>query len=128
MDTGVVDQACAILQATNDGDDLSPPHLKLLESAVNGFLNEAGMAAFDALCLDVERGYKKPWLHGVENLMIDHVGYVKWKGVTVEHFTPSWAYSAEARVQAEEVGRRCRLLEDRGASPSMLTVVWKWED
>ena len=43
------DKACAILQATRDGNDLAPRHLRLVEMAVNGQLNQLGMIAFDAL-------------------------------------------------------------------------------
>lgn len=127
MSTEVTDRACAILQATNDGDDLDPRHLKLLELAVNGFLNEEGMRTFDTLCQEVERGYKKPWLHGIENMTIDHTGYVKWKGTVVEHYTLSWAYSVEARGQALELARRCAILESRGETPTMRNAIWTWE-
>ena len=99
-----------------------------MELAVNGFLNEQGMAAFDTLCQEVERGYKKPWFHGIENMTIDHTGYVKWKGTVVEHYTLPWAYSVEARGQALELARRCAILESRGETPTMRNAIWTWED
>src|SRR5437016_9064775 len=43
------DKALEIIRATHDGNDLSPPHLKLVESAVNGFLTEQGKLAFEEL-------------------------------------------------------------------------------
>jgi hypothetical protein len=43
------DKAIAILQATSDGDKLAPLDLKLVESAVNGFLSEEGMKVFNQL-------------------------------------------------------------------------------
>lgn len=107
------------MQATNDGDDLDPRHLKLLENAVNGFLNEQGEAAFEDLYKSALRGYKKPWFHGIENMTIENSGYVKWKGTVVEHYTLSWAYSIEARGQAFELARRCVILEARGETPTM---------
>jgi len=116
------------LQATNDGDDLDPRHLKLLENAVNGFLNELGEAAFEELYQSALKGYKKPWFHGIENLTIDNTGYVKWKGTVVEHYTLSWAYSIEARGQALELARRCVILEARGETPTMNNSVWTWEE
>ena len=122
------DIAIAILRKTNDGDDLDPQHLKLLEMAVNGFLNDKGEAAFEELYASVQAGYQKPWLHGVENLTIDHVGYVRWKGTIVEHYELSSAYSAESRVEAQELGRRCRILESRGKIPTTLNAIWTWED
>jgi len=122
------EKACEILKATNDGSDLDPDHLKLLELAVNGYLNETGYAAFAKLYTDVTTGYQKPWLHGIENMTIDNAGYVYWKGQQVEHFNLGWHRSAEAKVQAEEVARRCRLLEERGKPVNTYTVIWKWEE
>jgi hypothetical protein len=45
----LIEQALEILRATRDGDDLAPQHLKLVEMAVNGFLNDEGKEAFQAL-------------------------------------------------------------------------------
>ena len=128
ISTEVTDRACAILQATNDGDDLDPSHLKLLENAVNGFLNELGEAAFEELYQSALKGYKKPWFHGIENMTIDNDGFVKWRGKNVEHYTLSWAYSIEARDQALELARRCVILEARGETPTMARTVWTWEE
>ena len=122
------DVAIEILQKTNDGDDLDPQHLKLLELAVNGFLNDNGEAAFKELYTSVKTGYKKPWLHGVENLTIDHIGYVRWRGKRVEHYDISWAYSAEAKIAAQELGRRCLILESRREIPTTHNAIWTWED
>jgi len=122
------DAAIDILQKTNDGDDLDPQHLKLVELAVNGFLNAKGEVAFRELHACVVQGYQKPWLHDVENLTIDHTGYVRWRGTMVEHYDLSWAYSAKAEVQAQELGRRCRILESRGEKPTTHNAIWTWED
>ncbi|GFO98021.1 DNA replication and repair protein radC [groundwater metagenome] len=43
------DKALEILQATPDGDKLAPLDLKLVESAVNGFLSEEGIKVFNQL-------------------------------------------------------------------------------
>jgi len=40
------EMACEILLVTNDGDELSPEHLMLLQDAVNGVLNEKGNQVF----------------------------------------------------------------------------------
>ena len=120
------EKACAILQKTNDGDDLDPRDLKLLEMAVNEFLNEEGKKAFEELYTNVQAGYKKPWLHGIEHLTRNHVGYVLWKGKIVEHYDSPWAYSAKAKKSAEEVARRCRILEARGEIPTTHNVIWTW--
>jgi hypothetical protein len=52
--------ALEIITATNDGDDLAPHHLKLVEMAVNGFLNDTGQQAFEELLATVRAGYTKP--------------------------------------------------------------------
>jgi len=119
--------AIDIIQKTNDGDDLDPLHLKLVEMAVNGFLNAKGETAFRELHASVQAGYQKPWLHGVENLTIDHTGYVRWKGSIVEHYDISWAFSAKSEVQAQELGRRCAILEAKGIQPTVRTAIWEGE-
>jgi len=119
--------ACDILQRTNDGDDLDPIHLKLIEDAVNGFLNEKGIEYFKEIHKSVISGqYKKPPFHGIENMTIDHIGYVHWKGVIVEHYTLSWAYSEEAHKSALELERRCKILESRGIIPDTNSAIWNW--
>ncbi len=122
------EKACAILQKTNDGDDLDPQHLKLLEMAVNEFLNEEGKKAFEELYTNVQAGYKKPWFHGIEHLIRDQSGYVLWKGKVVEHYDSPWAYSAEGKKSAEEVAKRCGILEARGETINTHSVIWKWPE
>jgi len=124
----VCDKACEILQKTNDGDDLDPRHLKLLEMAVNGFLNDVGETAFEELYTNVQAGYQKPWFHDIEHLTRNHEGYVLWKGKAVEHYDSSLAYSAAAKKQAEELARRCRILESRGEIPTTHNAIWTWPD
>lgn len=45
----VADKAIEILRQTRDGDTLEPRDLKLVEMAVNDFLNEDGKQAFETL-------------------------------------------------------------------------------
>ena len=123
-----IDMAITILQKTDDGDDLAPEHLYLVQEAVNGHLNDKGELAFSQLYESVLKGYKKPWLHGIEHLTIDHAGYVYWKGKQVEHYDFPWAYSDAAKLEAMEIARRCQILEGRGIEPSCITAVWKWEE
>lgn len=122
------DIACEILRATRDGEDLAPKHLKLVEAAVNGFLNEQGEVEFYKLRDSVRKGYTKPWFHGIEHLAINHEGFVFWKGQEVEHYTLSWAYSDEAKRSAEEIARRCRVLEVEGVTPTTRSVIWDWRE
>ena len=123
-----IDTAIEILQKTQDGNDLTPEHLSLVQSAVNGWLSEAGEVAFYELEQNVENGYKKPWLHGIEHLTRDHEGYVYWKGRHVEHYDAPWVCSQEGKEQAEEVARRCSIIEARGETPTTLSVIWRWDE
>jgi len=121
------DLACEILQKTNDGDDLDPRDLKLVENAVNGFLTEAGYQAFQELHQKVLNGYTPRWFH-VEHLTRNHIGYVYWKGHRVEHYDSPWAYSPEGKKAAEELARRCRILEAEGQELNVNTAIMRWPD
>ena len=123
-----IDKALEILRKTNDGNDLDPVDLKLVEMAVNGWINEAGEVAFDELHRRVVQGYKKPWFHGIEHLTINHVGYVFWKGKEVEHYTLSWAYSEDAKKSALELAERCRILEARAVEVNCTNAIWNWKE
>lgn len=123
------DLACEILQKTNDGNDLDPLDLKLLEHAVNGFLNTEGIAYLKELHEKVTSDkYKKPFFHGIEHLTIDPVGYVLWKGHIVEHYELSYAYTKDAKDSAIELARRCKILESKGIDPTVYSAIWRWED
>jgi hypothetical protein len=124
-----IDKAIVVLEKTRDGDDLDPKLLGLVELAVNGNLNNVGKDAFEGLYKEIIGGiYKRPWFHGVEHMVIDHEGFVYWKGNKVEHFTPRWAYTASARKQAVELGRRCKIIEGKGIVPSTGNAVWYWKE
>jgi hypothetical protein len=119
--------ALEIIHATKDGSTLAPQHLKLVESAVNGFLNKQGEKAFRQLHADVLSGaYRRPWFKGIENLLLDEVGYVCWKGHTVEHFELPYAYSDGSTAYAQEIARRCAILDAHGVVPTTHAIVW-WD-
>jgi hypothetical protein len=116
-----------ILQKTNDGDDLEPWHLSLLENAVNNNLTEAGWERLIKIHDEVLAGtYKKPWFHDVENLTVDHVGYVYWKGIEVEHYTHP--YRPANKSCAEELGVRCRYLESKSIPVNTRSAIWRWHE
>lgn len=122
------DMAIQILRMTDDGDKLDARDLKLLENAVNGFLNEVGYEHFTKLYTQVIKGnYSLPWFHGIEHLTIDQEGYVYWKDQHVEHYDIPWAYGEEAGKQAKELERRCKLLEVAGKEVNTVTAIWAWE-
>lgn len=125
-----IDMAIEILHKTRDGEDLDPKHLAVVELAVNDQLNDKGQDFFNGLYAAVQAGnYQKPWFHGIENLTIDNQGYVRYKGQQVEHYSPfSWAYSEQAKKDAEEVARRCQILEAAGVRLGMDTVIFAWTE
>lgn len=109
-----VEMACQILSKTNDGNDLDPNHLKLVEMAVNGILNDKGKELFTELHKQVTvTGYTKPWFKGVEHVTVDHEWYVYWKGVHVEHFTLSITDN-DWKKDTEELAATCREMEKKG--------------
>jgi len=128
MTESTCDKACTILLKTKDGDDLSPEHLYLLQEMVNGHLNELGEQEFEKLYQAALVGYVKPWFHGIEHLTLDLEGYVLWKGKAVEHYDSPWRWSEAAKVQAEEVVRRCLILEATDIIPTIGNVIWTWRD
>ena len=122
------DLACEILKKTDDGDDLAPRDLKLVEMAVNGFLNESAYQAFKELHQKALNGYTPPWFHDIEHMTRDHVGYVYWKGHKVEHYDSPWAYSSEGKKSAEELARHCRILEAEGQEVNVNTAIMRWPE
>jgi len=122
------DMACEILRATRDGEDLAPEHLWLVQEAVNGHLKKKGYQSFKDLYRQVKTGYKKPWLHGIENLTKDHQGFVYWKGKHVEHYSYGPKEYEEEGKAAQELSRRCQVLEKHNIEPSTQTVVWEWQE
>lgn len=127
-----LEQAILIIRATDDGRGLAPEDMKLVEYACNSGvhgLTEDGEKAFGDLYQRVTTGqYRAPWFHGVEHMTIDQLGHVSWKGRLIEHFNLNWAWSEGAKRSAQELERRCKLLESKGIEISPSTVIWSWPD
>jgi hypothetical protein len=125
----ICDMAITILRSTNDGDKLAPHDLKTVELAVNGRLDEAGEALFQALYRNAIKpgGYTSPYLFDIEHLTIDHSGVIRWRGTAVEHFDhavwkqPGWV--GRMRQDAESVAACCRELEAKGIPPTAPAVL-----
>ena len=132
MSHNYIEQCIEIIRATHDGDDLAPSDLKLVEIAVNGWLNEAGEVAFAKLPANVRAGYKPPWFMGIEHMTRDHQRYVYWKGKQVEHYDHDvWqqdGWRERMKADAEELARRCRWLEENGKEVNTATILAKWEE
>jgi hypothetical protein len=118
--------AIEVLQLTNDGDDLGPHDLSLLQSAVNGRLTEAGLAAFDKLHERCKSGaYQRPFLFGIEPLIQDLEGYVYYKQFRVEHysFSNDPGLTERLRQDAMQLLIACRQLEAMNITPSISAVL-----
>lgn len=124
----ICEMACEIVRRTNDGDQLAPEHLRLVENAVNGFLNGLGKEKFRELYEEVLSGrYRKPFFHGIEHLTLDHEGFVYWKDRQVEHYDFPFAFSERGREASQELARRCRRLEEKGVPVNVGSAIWNWE-
>ena len=127
-DISEIDRALVILSRTNDGDDLIPSDLWLVQEAVNGRLNERGHQAYLELCRRIDAGYAIGWLHGIEHLAMAPDRYISWRGEIVEHYDERLRTSDDGHRQALEIARRCRILEERGESVNSTAVVWTWRE
>ena len=111
----LIDKVIAIIEKTNDGNDLTPQDLKLTELAVNGFLNDKGKQKIDEIYQAAISGqYQRPPYLGVEFMDRDQEGYVYFKGQEVEHYSSFWAYSLDAKASLIKLQRQCLFLEAKG--------------
>lgn len=110
------DKVISILHGTNDGNELAPSDLSLLEAIINGgeeVLTELGKQRFDKVYADVMDGkYVKPWFCGVEHLTQDGEGYVYWKGKQIEHY--SYRDYEKKKAAAEQLAKVCMQMEASG--------------
>ncbi len=125
----IYEKAIDILKMTHDGDDLIPQHLKLVENAVNVYLNENGMRLYDALYENVKIGkYERPPYLGVKYMDRDQEGYVYFKGKHVEHYSSFYAYSASAKADLKVLQSQCIFLEETNRLVNnFLQCEWKYK-
>ena len=118
-----------ILESTNNGRDLDPPHYWLVENAVNKTLTKKEDDALKALHAISQSpdGYQKSWFHGIEHLTIDYVGNIYWKNTRVETYLLQWAYSDEGKTAAQKLADKCNHLENIGVEVSMQTLIIEWD-
>jgi|LakMenEpi03Aug12_release.lakeMendotaPanAssembly.Ray.scaffolds.fasta_scaffold247387_2 hypothetical protein len=132
-----------ILRLTNDGDSLMDWQLSIIQSSVNGGLNDNGKKAIDKLYELVKSGENYRYTSSgflkkfdicesesiqdhpydvVEELDYDCQGYILWKGKSVEHFK-----NPEDPKQIPslwEIVKRCQHLEEIGVPVDTSTVIW----
>jgi hypothetical protein len=136
MSSEVSNKAIEILERTRDGDDLTSLDLKILESAVNGFLSEEGMEVFRKIYETVMAGEYVPAdkraFHGIEHLTKDNEGYVYWRGVQIEHYsyqvfgTDGW--KEREKQAAQSLGAICRQMEAEGLVVTSFMSFMDWLD
>jgi hypothetical protein len=125
----LIEKSLEIIEKTNDGDDLSPGHLYLVQEAVNGHLSDLGLRAFEELYNQIHSdNYQKPWLCGIEYLTIDHEGFVYWKGHEIEHWNMNSGTIQRWKKEALELSRRCTILESQNKEINCESVIWYWQD
>jgi hypothetical protein len=132
------EKACEILQATQDGNLLSPQELSLTEGAVNDWLTEEGEKMFTALYQTVVIDktlvpFTQRSFRGLENITADSFSaggglWILWKGICIEHYDMPWAYSDRALEDLKDLKHRCEILESQGKPISTATVIWNWEE
>lgn len=109
------------LEKTNDGDDLSPEDLRLVEYCANNPLTEKSEIAIRKLHQNVISGYHKPWYHGIKNMTQDHEGFIYWKGIRVEHY--SFDEYSKADGAARKLAKTCKALEEHEITPTSRNVL-----
>jgi hypothetical protein len=138
------DKAVAILQATNDGNDLADWQLGLLQSAVNGKLNEQGVQIFDKLhelivqnqeyrftvnkflkeFFGIEPSFTSPF-DEVDELTYDSRGCIYWNNEQVETYSDPEAKDSQASLW--ELVDQCRHIEALGLVPTMSNTLFCWD-
>ena len=128
---------CAIIEATDDGDLLSPFELKLVENGVNGFLNDNGYKALKDLHQSIIDKtfipFKDRSFRGIEHITADSKGaggglWIFWKDKQIEHYDTPFAYGDDALEELKELERRCLSLESRNIAVDSNTVIWGWKE
>ncbi len=124
----LIESCLAILKLSSGGADLLQEDRLLLDLAKKGYLNEKGEAAVFELHKSILEERYYCWFHDIPYLTIDTNGYVYWKGQLVESFKPRWAQSSPANKHANEIARRCRILEKKGIACDLRAVVVEWKE
>ena len=128
----VFENACYILEHTNDGDDLTSKDLSLVEAAANGMLNPRGEVVLVQLKYKIETGSYEAdpdWFFEIENLTRGKGDdrSVFWRGIRVEHydhdFWCSEGYMERMKKDAQKLAKVCQYLEENGIEVNMSNVL-----
>lgn len=110
-----IDKAKEILRQTDEGYNIAPHELKLVDRALQGYVHDDSQEQLDYLYTTVMDGsYQYPWHMGVEHMTLAHSGDIRFKGQPVDHFNPLTAYSLAAKSDLEKLQQYCLFLESKG--------------
>ena len=111
-----IEKALAIIQHSNEGRDLDPLHLRMVELACNKQFSRIDLKVLDQLYQQVviHKDYQKPWLAGVPFMRVDHAGYIRYKGQVVEHYSLDEMLTADIRDQVVTLQQACLQMESAG--------------
>ncbi|MEH2067889.1 MAG: hypothetical protein V7K47_06935 [Nostoc sp.] len=123
-----IEKCMEVLELSNDGKQLSPRHLSLVQATIDGNLSELGQQELDRIYDLLKADNYCDWFYGIENLTQSHSGRVYWKGQLVECFGFDDDDREEEKASAEEVAERCRYLESINAPICMKNVTCEPEN
>ena len=115
-----------IIAGTLDGNQLSPQHLTLIQSAVNGFSSEKELDELKQIHQLVKEGKYTNWFHNIEHLTLDHSDFIRWKGRVVAQHTSETTEEEKAAVK--EIHSRCLYVESLSLTPNKWNCDFYWDE
>lgn len=122
--TEIYETVIYIIESTCNGQELSPRHLKLTESLVNGFITNEGIEELKRVQKMIANRNYVDWFHGIEHLTLSHDGDIKWKGVTVDCYGSTY----ETDTRFRELHSRCLHIESIGLNPNARNCAYYWDE
>ena len=112
-----------LLEKTNQGNDLSPPHLNLLGTVMNGFACSSEEDELKKIYEQVIEGsYTPPYFHGIEHMTQDHQGNISFKGIFVGYMYRIESYTEEAKKEVQALQQWCLKLEKENRPINSVTA------
>ena len=121
MNQNIFDLSIEILSKSNDGNELSPNHLALIQNAVNNNINGKGTRLLLKIHEQIIKGtYKKEidYIFGVKHMTQGQEGSMFYKGITVEHFDHNFwcekGWKKDMKKATIQLKKDCQKLEKKG--------------
>lgn len=115
-----------ILAGTSDGSQLSPQHLTLIQSAVNGFSSKEELEDLKQIHQLVKAGKYTNWFHNIKHLTLDHNGFIHWKEKVVAQHT--FETSEDEKTAVKEIQSRCLHIESLKLKPTKWNCDFYWDE